>query len=274
MSLIDSSYFIGSINIPNTSKPEISERLDWFIKKYEPVLLAGVLGYELYQAFKTGLQQTVVDQKWFDILYGSDFTYNNRLRRFRGLIVIDDELNPGTYFPEDINFTADQDNEDTGEYHNSFLTGKTYRVVQRGVGPLVPVDEIVFLSDGFSKVAGFQVGEKFTIQFTQATPLPEPAGVTTSDIKQSLIANYVYFYWMKDQYTQTVGLGEVASKAENAELANPAAKMILAWNEMIDDIDNLYLFLQQNQSVYPEWNTGQNKRSFRHQFQHINQWGI
>lgn len=274
MSLIDSSYFVGSINIPNTNKTEIAERLDWFIKKYEPVLLTGILGYELYLAFKAGLQEITVDQKWLDILYGADYTYQSRLKRFRGLLVVDDQLNPGTYLPEDIYFTADSANESTGEYHNAFLTGKVYRVVQRGVGPLAPTTEVIFLSDGFSKVGGFQAGERFTIQFIQPTPLPDASSATTNDIKQSLIANYVYWFWIKNQNTQTVGLGEVAAKAENADLANPAEKTVMAWNEMVDDILSLYHFLQLNQTVYPEWNTGQDKYRMINEYQKVNLWGI
>lgn len=272
MALIDSSYFVGAINIPNTAKTEISERLTWFINKYEPRILTDILGYELYGAFKVGLQEGTVAQKWLDLLYGVDFTYSSKLRRFKGLVSVDDALNPGSYFPDDIFFTADSTNVSTGEYHLPFLAGKTFRVVQRGVGPLEDGVDIVIVSDGFEK--SFELGEKFTIEFTGSTPLPDSATIVTSIAKESLIANYVYWMWIHDQQTQTVGLGEVAAKAENADAANPSEKLMLAWNEMVDDVENLYLFLQQSQTVYPEWNTGQNKYAVRRNFQRVNLWGI
>lgn len=72
----------------------------------------------------------------------------------------------------------------------------------------------------------------------------------------SPVANYVYWHWLKDQTTQTVGLGEVSSKSENASLVSPATKMVRAWNEMSEWVDELYYFMQTNYADYPEWKFG------------------
>jgi len=75
----------------------------------------------------------------------------------------------------------------------------------------------------------------------------------------SPIANYVYWHWMKDQTSQTVGLGQVKNKSENAEVVSPATKQVRAWNEMSEWVDELYRFLQASYAVYPEYVPGNNE---------------
>lgn len=90
---------------------------------------------------------------------------------------------------------------------------------------------------------------------------------------RSIITNYVYWYWLKDQHTQTVGLGEVQAKGENSEMSNPAEKMVKAWNEMSEQVAELYNFLQQNKTTYPEWES-QDKCSVLLKFKEVNLWGF
>lgn len=87
----------------------------------------------------------------------------------------------------------------------------------------------------------------------------------------SPIANYVYWHWIKDQTTQTVGLGEVASKSENAQLVSPATKMVRAWNEMSEWVQELYHFMQTSYATYPEWQFGDSNFS---KFRKTNTFGI
>ena len=62
--------------------------------------------------------------------------------------------------------------------------------------------------------------------------------------KASLVANYVYFFYMRNEVTQTVGIGTVSPFGENSERQSPAPKMVRAWNEMLDYIEELYYFLK------------------------------
>ena len=71
--------------------------------------------------------------------------------------------------------------------------------------------------------------------------------------KESIIANYVYYQYVYDQLTQTVGIGEVATKAENAAKSSPIDKAVRAWNEMVNWIGNLHGYLNANRDVYPEY---------------------
>lgn len=75
----------------------------------------------------------------------------------------------------------------------------------------------------------------------------------TNDLKQSIIANYVYYWYTRDQASQTVGMGESLPKAENAERFSFANKQVRAWNEMVDWIHELYHFLREHQAEYPEF---------------------
>lgn len=71
--------------------------------------------------------------------------------------------------------------------------------------------------------------------------------------KKSLIANYVYYWYTRDQVTQTTGVGESATKTENAVRVSPAGKQTRAWNEMVNWIADLYEFLKYKSADYPEF---------------------
>lgn len=73
---------------------------------------------------------------------------------------------------------------------------------------------------------------------------------TTSRIPRSPIAGYVYFYWCRDAYTQTVGIGEVKSKSENSSPASPIFKQVAAWNEAVEEVWAAQRFLKARGSVY------------------------
>lgn len=71
--------------------------------------------------------------------------------------------------------------------------------------------------------------------------------------KQSIITNYVYYWYLRNAATQTAGIGEVRPQGENVTTVSPRQKMISAWNEMGDKIKQLMQFLDANQATYPEW---------------------
>lgn len=60
MSIISASDFVHEYNIPNRTKPEIAEDINWFISKYEPQLLVELLGADLYSLLKAGLPSGTV----------------------------------------------------------------------------------------------------------------------------------------------------------------------------------------------------------------------
>lgn len=69
MSLIDQSFFIGSVKVPNLTGVGIVpaanlENLYWFIATYEAEYLRLVLGETLYNAFIAGLKVVPIADKW------------------------------------------------------------------------------------------------------------------------------------------------------------------------------------------------------------------
>lgn len=85
MSLIDVSYFIRDINIPNVTNPATLEKINSFIAKYEKECLINLFGYSIYKeiiegttarsvALKTGEEFTSVygELKQWDGLVNSD----------------------------------------------------------------------------------------------------------------------------------------------------------------------------------------------------------
>lgn len=191
MSLIDSTYFVGDLNIPNTDKDYVLERLQYFIEKMERQLLQDILGYELYKPLVAAFDQAEDDSSYTyetrlgNILNGTEYTgQDSRLHKWKGLVY-----------------------------------------------------------------------------------------VTESEVKGSLIANYVYWHWLKDQTTQTTGLGESATQAQNSTLTSPTIKMVKVWNEFAYQVQELFYFLQSNQLSYPEW-TSFYKMAAARIFAPANQFGI
>lgn len=82
MPLINESYFVGQLNIPDTDQAATLERLNWFIERYEREFLVDVMGYRLYKAFVTGITQSNVDTRWKNLLKGCEFTNRRSLPDF------------------------------------------------------------------------------------------------------------------------------------------------------------------------------------------------
>lgn len=182
--LIDKDYFVGEINIPDTDKTGVAERLDFFITKYEEDLLRKLLGNALYKAFKDGIAvaEDQIEQKWKDVRDGKDFT-------------------------------------------------------------------------DYAERAQYWIGLKSATK------------------KQSPIANYVYYWWLRDRVSQSTAVGEVQSKSESGEKVSPATKMCRAWNEMVKWAKDLFLFLDSNQDVYTDW-IKINRCEWKAFFQPINPFNI
>lgn len=87
MALIDRTYFVGEINIPNTNQAAIGSQVDLFIQQYEDRFLNEVLGYTLYKALKAGMQVVPVAQKWTDLIEGVEYTDTaDKTRKWQGLV--------------------------------------------------------------------------------------------------------------------------------------------------------------------------------------------
>lgn len=268
--LIDSSYFIGERNIPNTTYPEVSSMLDSLIAIREKEYLNKALGYELFKAFEAGLIQATPEQRMVDILLGKEFIGSNgALKLWKGLVSITTTnpwLSVSLSSANDLYFTvgvgsAPVNGDDT--YVNTSLAGVTYRVVQRAYGPLEALEDDnsnvatadiqINPSGGFTWLNSitFGQGDKYAIQM-----ISTDLDVSSYDVvpePESPIADFVFYYYLRKQATQTAGIGQVSPKAENANVVSPVEDMCAAWNAMVEKTKVLAEFLNVNGSVYPEF---------------------
>lgn len=72
-------------------------------------------------------------------------------------------------------------------------------------------------------------------------------------LKKSLIANHVYYWFTRNQATNSTSGGEKTTKSENSVEASPRFKQSRAWNEMVDFNLSLREYLLVNSDVYPEY---------------------
>lgn len=76
-------------------------------------------------------------------------------------------------------------------------------------------------------------------------------------VKQSCIANYVYWNLVNDSATILTGTGAAVTQSENVDRVSPTWKLAQVWNEMIDMIISLRDFLIRNKDTYPEYSSSQ-----------------
>ncbi|RUP42609.1 MAG: hypothetical protein EKK63_00280 [Acinetobacter sp.] len=272
MSLINSSYFIGERDIPNTDNAATAAALDTFIRTYEKQYLKKALGYELFKVFTTGLQADTPAQRYLDLLFGKEFTgHDGKLKKWEGLVSVTEaqptisvELaNSDVIFT--VGVTTGAPAHGATEYVNTDLAGKSYRVWQRGNNYLEALKEDESNIDtadirinpdgGFSWLNGtqFSQGDKYVLTLLTA-PL-DASGADIVPVPVSPVADFTYYHWQGFNVTQTTGLGESLPKMQNGENASPVDKMVKAWNDMVEKTMLLQEFLQVNATTYPEYST-------------------
>lgn len=299
MSLIDQSYFVGPLTIAQLGQQSVVDNLNLFINRCEPQILEAALGYDLWQDFNTGLQQSVIDQKWLNLRDGVTFrsvsswpgwywgfTWFNRYywlnsqrsMHFAGFASPINFIAPSVAKPQLV-LTAGAGSGNPTPGTNSFtlssLAGSTYTIERRGTGTLiVGVDyalsnanqTITLLKSGDV----FGNGEIFIIRFTQATQSGSPSNMYVSPI-----AGYVYYHWVRDQISVNTGAGVVQPNPENAQRANPSWRMVDAWNQMALDIFKLWQYLEASTvadpTIYPGYDRTKIDYAF---FQPMNVWSL
>jgi hypothetical protein len=71
--IIDTSFFVGDIEIANVNQEEIAADLNQSIKTYEREVLIQLLGYTLYKELAAATP--VTGDKWDKLINGEDFSY-------------------------------------------------------------------------------------------------------------------------------------------------------------------------------------------------------
>lgn len=99
-------------------------------------------------------------------------------------------------------------------------------------------------------VADLVAGTEFTYvdECTSESGLMEWEGFTNID-KLSVIANYVYYFYLRSKITFTTSTGEKKSDNENSTDATPALKVMRAWDEMLKGIDRMDKYISTVQEL-------------------------
>lgn len=93
--IIDSTYFVNRLNLPQTGNSAGLAEVQDFIDQYEPEYLQCVLGLELWQAFTAGTEGSgLPDQRWTDLLEGKDFTKQNCAYHWNGFKPLTGKISP------------------------------------------------------------------------------------------------------------------------------------------------------------------------------------
>lgn len=72
------------------------------------------------------------------------------------------------------------------------------------------------------------------------------------DLKTA-VANFIYYWYQRDQDSQTMGIGTGQAKAQNAVIVSAAGKVARAWFEMVCISWQTLKYLRDNASTYPEF---------------------
>ncbi len=85
-----------------------------------------------------------------------------------------------------------------------------------------------------------------------------------NDEKQSPIANYIYYWYERDNVTFTATVGEQEGKTDNAKSVSGGPKMTKAWNEAVNQTKVLHDYLLNAKDdtgmlIYPEFAIEQTK---------------
>lgn len=82
--IIDSTYFINKLALPQVGNPEGLIAVNSFIQQYEPEFLQCALGYNLGQAFVAGLEDSLPEDRWLWLLQGHSYTINGYNGAWKG----------------------------------------------------------------------------------------------------------------------------------------------------------------------------------------------
>jgi hypothetical protein len=264
MSFIDRTYFSGDLHISQLQQTAVQEKLDYFISIYEPKCLKELLGYELRKEFTDGLMEASPAQKWIDLRDGVEFTgYNGRIKKWMGFTGNTDAVPVGSggFKPSvqiQVDVTAGLVNNTTSATFDG-TSGKPdfrgYKIIPErlGTGTMWAADYSWNAATGFWQLLNtgdkFQPLEKFNISFEPFST----SSTINSDVKQSIIANYVYVMYMKDIISSTTGIGEVKPQGDNASSDNPGWKIFKAWQRLTQWVCEMDEFLNQLRVDYPNY---------------------
>lgn len=93
--IINASYFVGKINLPQVGDSAGLANVQLFINQYEPEYLQRILGYDLWKVFTEG---EPTDPRWEALLGGEEYIQYDKTRKFEGLAAMPSPIAQYIYY--------------------------------------------------------------------------------------------------------------------------------------------------------------------------------
>lgn len=161
----------------------------------------------------------------------------------------------------------------TGELLIPSISGSTYAEVENLalLNLMIKKYEVPFLKDLLGETLYGDYVAAMALSPTSGPWFDLDAQIYSEDspLYKSPVANYVYCKFWKTAHTVTTQVGEMAGKIENADKVSIGQKMIDAWNDMVDMVEDIRDFLDENSADYTNWLADEVA-----EWEKMNQWGI
>lgn len=257
--LITSSFFIKDINLPNRDAVDVKKRIDAFINELEETCLSKTIGYPTFEFF---------DDR-YNLLFSNNVVGNNDVRikvgytvglvaelstvtfdgtngkpDYRGSKLILTDVTAGFVMTHGTDYLW---NETTGLLSlldSFFIVGNVYNIHLEAVTFVYP-DYTLLNSVSVKLALWILYGKVYTDSYSRKSFW---AGLITMN-NTSLIAYYVYYFIQEDNAKQTRATGVAIKKGDLSIPANPADKMINAWNKYSEFAQDLLSFLMYSTDV-------------------------
>lgn len=267
--IINKGYFYGDLAVPQVDDTAVGNLVAYFIKQYEPKLLTNLLGYSLYKDFIADIYALVpvpggesLSSITYEYVVGrgqsTDPSVNTSILRDARLKNKIYEIEIRGLGPVSVDEFTDRSDLIGGF---DMIDGTSWEDGMRIFVKIVGVQSGYSDNSGLlcsdvscnqQKYIDLLLGKEYTNRNGELTKW---RGLTycSGTYRASLIANYVYYWYIRNQASNSSPSGEKETKTENAESVSPRYKMARAWNEMSEWNLELREFLLSNSATYPEY---------------------
>lgn len=267
--LINKSFFVGDINIPNLDHPMTLERLNFFIAEREEMCLKHLLGWPLYKALKLETDGLVTIN-----IIGGTTRYDEQIRvgTTIGLVAgASGFVFDGTGGKPDYRGYQIVPTEISGrgilingvDYSWNYATGEFQLLLPGDLLQPNAYYNIHFEPSAFLQQAGVSNGNANTLRMLKLLYGSEYTCSTSGEVcywnglihnTKSLIADYIYYYWMEANISQVTGVNTNIPNVEASTAVSPAQKMISVWNKFSHESQSLLGYLWNSyRTTYPEF---------------------
>jgi hypothetical protein len=137
-----------------------------------------------------------------------------------------------------------------------------------------------YVTDYLIRLFGRELAQKFLEEIEKPLPgqiwldLKAQLLVSYGSYKASPLANYVYYWVMRDARTKTTMAGEADPDFDNAGNANNGNKMVKAWNDMVNMTFDVHNWFCRNMEHYESYIGNHTGRKVCSLTQSTNMFGI